>query len=95
MAVVVVVVEEVCGRRGRHVEVDGPVGEGGGAADGEDDGACVVHGDGLDAHCFGVVAKGRGDVRVQLVGFRAGVDAVGVLGGQAEEGPRRHVSGCC
>lgn len=80
MAEVAVVVEEVCRLRGGHVEVDGPVGEGGGSADGEDDGVRVVHGDGLDAHGFGVVAQGGGDVGVEFVFLRCGVDVVRVLG---------------
>lgn len=87
------VVEEVRGRRVRRVEVDGPVHEGRGAADREDDGVHVVHGHGLDHHGLGAVLPVRVDVGVALGALGGLVDALGVLGGHAEERPGGHVSG--
>lgn len=81
------VVEEAPRADGRHVEVDGPVHEGGGAADGEDDGVHVVHGDRLDAHGLGAGAPVGRDVGVALGAARVIVDALRVLRGEADDGP--------
>lgn len=81
------VVEEAARADGRHVEVDGPVHKGGGAADGEDDGVHVVHGDGFDAHGLGAGAPVGRDVSVALGAARVVVDALRVLRGEADDGP--------
>jgi len=80
------VVEEAL-RGGRlRVDVDGPVAEALGAADGEDDGVHVVDGDGPDDHGLGAGAPVGVDVEGSFSAGGRVIHAAGVLRGEAEEG---------
>ena len=95
VAEVTLVIEEPRRWGGAGVEIDGPVHEGGGAADGKDDGVHVVHGEGLDGHGLGGGPPVGGDVRLALCGGGLFVDGLGVLGGEGEERPGWEVAVAC
>lgn len=76
MAEVPWIVEEAMRGDGGGVEVDGPVHEGGCAADGEDDGVHGVHGNGFDAHGFSARTPVGGNVSLAFRATRALVNGL-------------------
>lgn len=92
MAKVAWVIEKVLRGGGSGVEVDGPVEEGLGAADRENDEIGGVHGDGFDEHGFRAESSVSGDVGRGFGAGGTGVGERGVVGGDAEEGECGNVS---